>query len=186
MARAAYPERHVQLWIQDEGRFGLKPILKRTWALKGQRPVIPQRRRYQWLYAYVFVQPRTGASEFLLLPSVNVASMNVALASFSQAVDPLHRAIIVLVLDRAGWHMSKDVRVPSNIVLVPLPPYTPELSPAEPMMNKLKQPLANKCLSSLEELEAVLSKECVRLQANPAEVRSLTSFPWVRHVLDSS
>ena len=81
--------------------------------------------------------------------------------------------------------MSKKLEVPSNILLMPLPAYIPELSPAEPMVNKLKIPLANKTLKTLKEVEDLLVNECVRLKENCAEVRSLTRFPWIRDVLES-
>ena len=40
-------------------------------------------------------------------------------------------AIAVLVLDGAGWHSSPQTSMPDNIVLLPLPPYSPELNPRE-------------------------------------------------------
>ena len=185
LARLAYPEKRVRLWVQDEGRFGLKPLLTRIWAKRGQRPVIAQRRRYHWLYTYIFVEPHTGQSEYLILPSVSVELMQLALEEFSRAVDPEQRQIIVLLLDRAGWHTSLRLQVPKNIVLLPFPPYTPELSPAEPMVLKLKLPLANQMLDTLQQIEDRLVAECLRLQAHPQEVRALTRFPWIRHVLNS-
>ncbi|WP_168733673.1 IS630 family transposase [Deinococcus sp. Arct2-2] len=184
-ARAAYPEKQVRLWVQDEGRFGLKPVLKRLWALRGQRPVIAQRRRYQWLYTYIFVEPLTGQSDFLIFPSVSVPLMQVALDEFSRAVDPHQQQLIVLLLDQAGWHTSQKLEVPPNLFLLPFPAYTPELSPAEPMVTKLKLPIANQTLNTLQEVEDLIAAECVRLQHNPQEVKSLTLFPWIKHVLDS-
>lgn len=169
--------------MQDEGRFGLKPIIKRLWAPRGQRPIVVQRRKYQWLYAYIFVEPRTGHSEFLLLPSVNVQLMQLALEQFGNAIDPGNRQIIVLLLDQAGWHMSKKLKVPANIFLLPLPAYTPELSPAEPMVAKLKLPLANKTLEKIQEVEDLIIAECVRLKNALQEVKSLTLFPWIKNVL---
>jgi putative transposase len=38
---------------------------------------------------------------------------------------------IVLVLDQAGWHVARGLRVPGNITLLYLPPYSPELSVME-------------------------------------------------------
>ena len=38
---------------------------------------------------------------------------------------------IVMVLDGASWHSSGDLTVPKNIRLLPLPPYSPELTPVE-------------------------------------------------------
>lgn len=160
-------------------------MVKRLWALRGQRPVALQRRKYQWLYAYIFVEPQTGQSEFLLLPSVNVPLMQLALEEFSKAVDSKNQQIIVLLLDQAGWHMSRKLKVPSNLFLLPFPAYTPELSPAEPMVNKLKIPLANKTLEEIAEVESLITTECVRLKNCPQEVKSLTLFSWIKDVLES-
>ena len=87
--------------------------------------------------------------------------------------------------------MSRKLEVPSNVLLMPLPASTPELSPAEPMGDKLKLPLPNKTLATLKEatlkeVEDVLMNVCVRLKENCAEVRSLTCFPWIRDVLESA
>ena len=147
--------------------------------------MVAQRRRYQWLYTYIFVEPKTGQSEFLILPSVSIQFMQIALEEFSKAVDPEGSQIIVLLLDQAGWHMSKKLKVPSNVFLLPLPAYTPELSPAEPMVTKLKIPLANRTLLEIQEVEDILVRECERLRNCPQEVKSLTLFPWIRNVLES-
>jgi hypothetical protein len=44
----------------DEHRVGLRPILRRVWAARGQRPVAIVRPRYEWTYVYAFVRPATG------------------------------------------------------------------------------------------------------------------------------
>ncbi len=65
------------------------------------------------------------------MPRCNIAAMNLHLAEISAAVTPGAHAI--LVLDQAGWHMSDQVVVPANIILLPLPPKCPELNPVETM-----------------------------------------------------
>ena len=55
--------------------------------------------------------------------------MSLQLAEIAQAAAPGAHA--VLLLDRAGWHVSTKLRVPNNITLVPLPPRSPELNPVE-------------------------------------------------------
>lgn len=185
VARAAYPTREVHLWFEDEGRAGLKPLLKRLWALKGERPSIQQIRKYQWLYTYIFVEPKTGNSDFMILPTVNIEWMSEALDKFVKRVDPLGRQIIVLIVDQAGWHMSKKLRIPSNLMIVPQPAYTPELSPVEPMVKKVHSPLCNRLLKDISDVKDLISAECKRLEANWKEVKSQTSFPWIRYVLES-
>ncbi len=44
-----------------------------------------------------------------------------------------------MVWDRAGFHMGKDLKVPGNITIVPLPPpYSPELNPMENLWHYLR------------------------------------------------
>jgi hypothetical protein len=70
------------------------------------------------------------------MPEVNIAAMNAHLAVISRAVSV--GAIAVLVLDGAGWHTSPRLKVPDNIVLLPLPPYAPELNSIENIWQYLR------------------------------------------------
>jgi hypothetical protein len=75
------------------------------------------------------VCPDRGVGVAVVIPEVNIEAMNEHLAVISRAVSP--GTIGVVVLDGAGWHDSSHVKVPANIVLLPLPPYAPELNGAE-------------------------------------------------------
>src|SRR4051794_15694090 len=62
--RAQHPHTPVEVWATDEHRIGLKPIIRRVWAPKGQRPIALGHHRYKWLYVTAFVQPTLyGASD---------------------------------------------------------------------------------------------------------------------------
>jgi hypothetical protein len=45
------------MWVMDEHRIGLQPVLRRIWAKRGQRSIIPIHPRYEWLYIYAFAHP---------------------------------------------------------------------------------------------------------------------------------
>jgi hypothetical protein len=79
-----YPEARIELWSQDEHRIGLKPILRRIWARKGSRVRAVVRPRYQWMYLYGFVEPESGATSWLLMPTVNTQAFSLALAAFAE------------------------------------------------------------------------------------------------------
>jgi len=174
----AQPQAPVELWAMDEHRVGLKPILRRVWARRGARPVAVVRPRYQWEYVYGFVQPETGRTEWLLLPTVNTEVFTLALAHFAQAVGAGPAKQVVLVLDQAGWHQSPRVCVPPGLHLVPLPPYSPELQPAERLWPLTNEPLANRTFATLADLDTVLGDRCVALAEQPARVRTHTLFHW--------
>ncbi len=167
------------MWAQDEARLGLKPVTRRVWTRRGMRPVAVHHPRYQWLDVSCFVHPASGASTFLILPTVNSALMSLALRTFQQEVDPEGRKTLVLLLDHAGWHRAKDLCVPPGIVLVHLPPSTPELSPAEPVVPLLREAVANECFSSLDALQARVVERCRYLHAHPAVVQGVTGFAWL-------
>jgi transposase len=84
---------------------------------------------YEWVYLFAAVNPLTGDSSALLAPTVNTESMNHHLRFIRERAGPNVQG--VLVLDRAGWHLSKDLQIPENITLLHLPPYSPELNPVE-------------------------------------------------------
>ena len=62
--RETHPDKQVELWVQDEGRVGLKPEIRRIWAARGKRPIILQKRGYKWVYVYTFVEPLPGKTDF--------------------------------------------------------------------------------------------------------------------------
>ena len=120
-------------------------------------PVCPA---YKWLYGFGFVRPQTGETYWLLMPTVSVEVMNLALAEFARDVNPEAKKQIVLLVDRAGFHTSKAVQVPAGIELFYLPPYSPELQPAERLWPLLREVIANRVLKTLSSLEKVLVNRC--------------------------
>jgi hypothetical protein len=169
----------VEVWCQDEGRFGLKPILRKVWGLQGQRPRAPGQMRYEWLYVYGFVRPTTGQTYWLMLPTVNTEAMNLALAEFARDIGAGRDKCIVLVLDNAGWHCSKTLVVPTGIELVYLPAATPELQPAEHLWPLLRESVANQTFANLDLLQEKLVKRCLQLADQGDMIQSATNFHWL-------
>ena len=88
---------------------------------------------------------------------------------------------IVMRLDRAGWHMAQRLPVPENIRLLPLPARSPELNPAEPLWEELREKsLPTPSFHSLTVLEDSLGAGLSQLATDPARIRSLTDVPYTR------
>ncbi len=85
---------------------------------------------------------------------------------------------IVLPLDQAGWHTSQNLEVPEGIHLVPMPPYSPELQPAERLWPLINQPLANQAFDSIAEVEELVYQRCQNLFRQKDLIRGLTSYHW--------
>src|SRR5581483_1734917 len=184
--RQAHPEAQIELWSQDEHRIGLKPILRRVWARKGSRVRAVVRQRYQWMYLYGFVQPESGKTSWLLMPTVNREAFSLALSAFAkeQGVGPNKH--LLLVMDQAGWHKSRDLVLPQGLHLLFLPAHSPELQPAERLWPLSNEPLANRTFASLDELEQVQAERCRWLQTHPEVIRGRTSFHWWPASLDTT
>lgn len=85
---------------------------------------------------------------------------------------------ILLVLDNAGWHGETGLDIPDGVRLIFLPPYTPELQPAETLWELVDEPLANQHIGTIEELEDIIAKRCVALADQRATIKSRTGFHW--------
>jgi transposase len=175
---AKYLYKTVELWTCDEHRIGLIPRLRRIWAPKGQRPIVKVQTQYEWLYLYAFVRPQTGDTIWYILPEVSTVAFQAVLDNFANARAASETPHILLVLDQAPWHMSKDLRLPIGLEFLPTPPYSPELQPAEHLWELSDEPLVNRSFDTLDQLQDILSKQCVSLIQQPERIKALTLFHW--------
>lgn len=149
------------------------------WAPVGQRPTSDHKRAYQWVYAYHFVRPSTGESHWLLMPTVNIEAMGLALENWIRQIKNPKDKIIVLMVDQAGWHMSAKLPCPDNVILHPLPPYTPELQPVEATWPLLREAIANRYYASIEALTQKLIHRCRYLSDHPDLIKARTAWKWL-------
>jgi len=165
--REAHPEAEVELWAEDEARLGLKPVIRRVWAPVGKRPIARLKRGYEWTYVYGFVRPESGEVYWLVLPTANVELFSMALAEFAKEVGAGEEVRILLVVDKAGWHIGGEVEIPEGIHLEFLPSGSPELMPAERLWPLTNEGVANRLFEEIEELEEALVERCVQLLDQP-------------------
>jgi len=61
--------------------------------------------------------------------------------------------LAIIVLDNAGWHRAKALTIPPNLLLLPLPSYSPELNPTERLWLWLRSHhLANRTYADYDDL----------------------------------
>jgi transposase len=117
----------------------------------------------------------------LLLPWANTKMMNLFLR---QVAEDFHDCFVLLLLDQAGWHLAHALEIPENLLLVPLPPHSPELNPAEHLWEDIREKdLPNQAFGSLDDLEDALCAGVKRLAADPEHLRSLTNFSYMKITL---
>jgi transposase len=111
---------------------------------------------------------------------VNAQTMSIFLAEVAERHS---NEFIVMVLDGAGWHQANDLDIPENMRLVRLPPYSPELNPAEHLWDEIREKwFPNLVFKTLEAVEDVLEEALRDLEHAPARVASMTGFDWISSI----
>lgn len=108
------------------------------------------------------------------MPQCNSNSFQFFLDEFSKQ-EPTELKIVVL--DNGAFHKAKKLNIPNNIALIFLPPYSPELNPAEKIWAKFKRQFTNMYFKTIEELEDYVCSLCIKLK--PEEVKSICSFQYI-------
>ena len=167
----------MRLMFQDEGRFGLLGKPRRCWAPRGVRPVVGARLVRKLSYAFAAVSPHDGVMDSLILPWVNAQTMSLYLATVAQRHPD---EFIMMVMDQAGWHIASELEVPANMKLTLLPPYSPEINPAEHIWDALREDcIGNTAFASLEAADKALCKGLKSLEMNQTKMQTLTGFKWI-------
>ena len=163
--------------FQDEARFGRINGPKRCWEPKGTRPTAFCQVVREYTYAYAAVSPLDGVMDSLIIPFVDSEAMSL----FLNEVSKRHKdEFIIMFLDGAGWHKSNEVKIPDNIKLEKLPPYSPELNPAEHLWEEIREKwFANTAFKDMNSVEDQLEIALFNLENNTEKVKSTTGFDWI-------
>ncbi len=140
----------VNIYFQDESRYGLQVRPKRILTSKGVKPIQPYQHKFQNSYIYGAFSPLDGDSLLLDLPYCNTEMTQIFLDHLSKKKP---EELKILVMDNASFHHSKTLNYPKNIVPLFIPAYSPELNPAERVWQYLKNQVCQKIFPSLEDIQ---------------------------------
>lgn len=169
----------VEIHCQDAARFGLKTTPRWRITARGVKPMGTCQHGYAHTWLYGTVAPASGDRFSLILPKLNTATMHVFIDAFA-AANAL--TFNVLLLDNSAVHTTERLKLPANVALVFLPPYSPELNPVERLWQDLRGRMAWRIFDDLAALEAEL---CDQLgHDTPSVVQSLTGYPDLRQAID--
>ena len=161
--------------FQDEAGFGRINKPKYCWCEKGTRPSVPCHHIREFRYAYGAVEPLTGESCFVVMPYCNTDCMNLFLKELSNTFP---RDKIILVCDGAAWHKSGSLKIPENIELIFIPPYTPEMNPIEQIWKEIRKiGFKNEVFQTLQK---VVDRLCDTICSLSKEtIKSITGRDWI-------
>jgi hypothetical protein len=167
----------IEVWFADEARIGQKNKIIRRWAKRGTQPSAPRDQRTASTYIFGAICPKEGKGAALVLPVCNTAAMNLHLAEIATEIAPGKHAVVLL--DQAGWHLSSNLAVPSNITLVPLPPKCPELNPQENIWQFMRDNwLSNRIFKSYEDVVDHCCYAWNKLIDQPWRIMSIGVRDW--------
>jgi hypothetical protein len=170
-------KRPVRLMFQDEARFGRMVRPRRSWAPAPIRPVIDNGYEREFVYVYGAVSPLQGELDWMLCREMTTVRMSEFLAQVSGAHP---NDLIVMVIDGASSHKSKDLVIPENIRLLRLPSYSPELNPQEHVWDELREKeFPNRVFDHMDAVICQLEQGLPRLASDHQGLRSLTAWPWI-------
>jgi transposase len=173
-----HPGKEVQVWHQDEARFGQQGTITRVWARRGSRPRRVRQNGRESLYVLTAVCAASGAAAGLIAPELNTAVVNLFLEQFSRQLAPEVHAI--LLWDNAGYHVGKDLVVPANVSLIGLLPYSPELNPVENLWHYLRAHYwSHGVYPDYDTLLAVATETWRKVCLDPEKIRSICAAPYL-------
>ena len=163
--------------FQDEARFGRMAKPRRCWAPKPCRPVMLNGYEREFVYVYGAVSPREGDLDWKICPQMNTERMSEFLAQVSRRYST---EFIVMVVDGASSHRSRDLVVPENLRLLALPAYSPELNPQEHLWDEIREKeFPNRVFESMAAVKTQLRSGLSRLARDRIRLRSITNWPWI-------
>lgn len=173
-----HPGARVEVWHQDEARFGQKGSLTRVWARRGSRPRRVRQDGRESLYVLTAVCAASGAAVGLVMPELNTEVVNLFLEEFSRRLAPgVHGA---LLWDNAGYHTSGGLVVPANVSLIGLLPYSPELNPVENLWHYLRSHhWSHRVYLDYDELRDAAAVAWRAVCLDPEKIRTICAAPYL-------
>lgn len=170
-----YPDRTIETWFQDEARVGQHGRLTRIWGEKGKRIRLLKDMEFESTYIFGAICPERDTGEAIVLNRVSKKAMQKHIDTVSDRIPSKHHA--VMIMDNAPWH--KGLKLPDNITIIYLPPYSPELNAHENIWEYLKNAyLSNRVFKSFDHLTDACCEAWNRLIGEAGRIRSVGMREW--------
>jgi transposase len=160
--------------LADELRLGLRGQVRRVLAPRGVPIAQRLQLKYEWAYLLLAVDPRAGRLRWRWLERPRAEPIKAALAEW---------ALDAVVWDGAGAHRAR-LLADLPTVRVRLPPYSPELNPAERVFQEIRRRIEGRVYDAVADKQAVADAYLRDLARDPARVRRLCGWSWITDALE--
>jgi hypothetical protein len=161
------------LGFADEMRVGLRGMVRRVWGRRGVKVYQRLQLAYQWRYLFLVVNAQASQLHWCWLDSMAGEQIGAAVGGLKK-----HTEVATVVWDGAPGHRDERVRG-LGMPLIGLPPYSPELNPAERVFEGVRREIEGKVYATLDEKMKAVQKFLTNLESDPERVRSLTWWNWI-------
>jgi DDE superfamily endonuclease len=158
----------------DEMRVGLRGMVRRVWGRRGVKVHQQRQLAYRWRYLFLVVNALAGELHWCWLDSMAGEQVVAAVGGLKE-----HTEVAAVVWDGAPGHQDERLRE-VGLPLVRLPPYSPELNPAERVFEEVRRAIEGKVYPTLEDKVRSVQEFLPQLEAVPERVRSLTWWDWIK------
>lgn len=155
--------------------------MRRSWSLIGKRAILPQQQAYSNGYLYSAVAPITGESFHLLLPDMDGDVTMLFLQELKKKHPNEH---VVIVWDNAPCHRRRDMKTIDGLTIIPLPPYSPELNPAERFFEEMRRETANMIFENLETQENIIAAAVKKWSQDTTRMKQLIGYDWIQQQIE--
>lgn len=158
-------------------RYGLLSNIRRSWSKKGERTLVDHQHKFANSYCFSAVNPITGDSFHLTgLPTFDSTAMHLFLTELKKRHPKDH---VIVVMDNAPCHRPLWVRDVPGLSCVFLPPYSPQLNPAERFFEEIRKATANRVFQTMECIEKVIDEAIKCLADNIDAMKQLLGYGWI-------
>ncbi len=170
---AAGLTRGSRIGFGDELRLGLRGTARRVWGRRGVKVRQRLQLKYEWRYLFAAVDGQAGRIWWDWVPSMQAEALWPTIAGV-QEMDILDG----LVWDNAPSHRDAEI-TDLDLAFVGLPPYSPELNPAERLFEEIRRRVEGRVYATLDAKVADVQAFLEQLDADPPRVRRLCGWDWI-------
>lgn len=170
-------EKPFELFFADEMRYGLISNFRRSWSRVGERTVIDSQQSFDNRYLFSAVSPLSGESFHLM--GIDGFDTQAAHTFLLELKKQHHDTMVIVVWDNAPCHRPIIHREIPGLIVLFLPPYSPELNPAERFFEELRKATANRIFKSIEEQETAIEENLNALVDDSEGMKQLLGYEWI-------
>jgi len=148
-------------------------MVRRVWGRRGVK--VRQRLQlvYEWRYLFLVVDSRKGTLHWSWIDSMKAGMVGAAVNGLKQQTE-----VAAVVWDGAPSHRDELVRG-LGLPLIGLPPYSPELNPAERVFEEVRRWIEGKVYQSIDDKVEAAQAFLSELESDPDRVRTLCGWDWI-------